>query len=46
LLIFYFNWQFVIVLTIVMIGASLIQGIFVNKLMEVKNLKNENSSSI
>jgi len=36
LLIFYFDWIFVIVLSIVMVFASIIQGIFVNKLMEVK----------
>ena len=36
LLIFYFNWKFVIVLTIAMIFASLVQGMLINKFMEVK----------
>jgi uncharacterized membrane protein YraQ (UPF0718 family) len=35
LLILYFNWAFVIVLTIIMIFASVIQGIIINKIMEV-----------
>jgi len=36
LMILYFNWKLVIILTLVMIFASLIQGFLINKLMEVK----------
>jgi len=35
LAIVYFNWQYILVLLIVMIFASVIQGILLNKLMEV-----------
>jgi len=43
LAIIYFSWKYIIILMAVMICASVIQGIFINKLMEVKN---ENSNSI
>jgi len=43
LAIIYFSWQYILILTIVMIIASIIQGILINKLMEVKN-ENSNSS--
>jgi len=33
LAIFYFSWQYILILTIVMITASIIQGILLNKLM-------------
>lgn len=36
LIILYFGWQYVIVLTVVMITASVIQGLLIDKLMEVK----------
>jgi len=34
--IFYFGWQYILVLSFVMIFVSVIQGILINKLMEVK----------
>ncbi|MBW2965979.1 hypothetical protein KY342_02640 [Candidatus Woesearchaeota archaeon] len=34
--IFYFGWKYILVLSIVMIFVSVIQGIMINKLMEVK----------
>ena len=37
LAIIYFSWQYILVLTLVMIGVSVIQGILINKFMEVKN---------
>ena len=37
LIILYFNWKFIIILTITMILASVIQGIIINKLMETKH---------
>lgn len=43
LAIIYFSWQYILVLTIVMVVVSVIQGVLINKLMEVKN---ENSNSI
>jgi uncharacterized membrane protein YraQ (UPF0718 family) len=36
LMIFYFSLKYVIVLTIVMVFVSIIQGIMINKLMEIK----------
>lgn len=36
LILIYFNWTFIIVLTLTMIIASVIQGIIIDKLMEVK----------
>ena len=36
LAIIYFSWQYIFILTIVMIFISIIQGILINKLMEVK----------
>jgi len=36
LAIMYFSWQYILILTIVMIIVSVIQGILINKLMEVK----------
>ena len=36
LAILYFGWKFVLVLTLVMIFVSLIQGVLINKLMKVK----------
>ena len=36
LIILYFGWKFVIVLSFVMITASIIQGIIINNIMEVK----------
>jgi len=36
LAIIYFSWQYILVLTIIMIIASIFQGILINKLMEVK----------
>ncbi len=36
LAIIYFSWQYILVLTIIMIIVSVIQGILINKLMEVK----------
>lgn len=36
LAIIYFSWQYILVLTIVMVVVSVIQGILINKLMEVK----------
>ncbi len=36
LAIIYFSWQYILVLTIVMVIISIIQGILINKLMEVK----------
>ncbi len=36
LAIVYFNWQYILVLTIVMILTSVLQGIMLNKIMEVK----------
>ena len=42
--ILYFSWQYILVLTLVMIFISIIQGILINKLMEVK-IENENSNS-
>ena len=35
LAIIYFSWQYILVLTIVMVVVSVIQGILINKLMEV-----------
>jgi uncharacterized membrane protein YraQ (UPF0718 family) len=34
--ILYFGWQYILVLSIIMIFISVFQGIFINKLMEVK----------
>lgn len=34
--IFYFSWQYLLILSFIMIFMSVIQGIFINKLMEVK----------
>jgi uncharacterized membrane protein YraQ (UPF0718 family) len=36
LIILYFNWKFVVILTIVMIFASIVQGLIIDKAMEVK----------
>jgi len=36
LAIIYFSWQYILILTIVMVIISIIQGILINKLMEVK----------
>jgi len=36
LAIIYFSWQYIIILTVVMVVVSIIQGILINKLMEVK----------
>jgi len=36
LAIIYFSWQYIFILTIVMIFMSVIQGILINKIMEVK----------
>ena len=36
LAIIYFSWQYIIILTLVMITVSIMQGILLNKLMEVK----------
>jgi uncharacterized membrane protein YraQ (UPF0718 family) len=36
LAIIYFGWQYIFVLTIIMIIVSITQGILINKLMEVK----------
>jgi uncharacterized membrane protein YraQ (UPF0718 family) len=36
LMIIYFNWKYIFILTIIMIIISIIQGILLNKLMEVK----------
>ena len=36
LAVIYFSWQYILVLSFVMIFASIVQGIFINKLMEVK----------
>jgi len=36
LIILYFGWKFVIVLSFIMITASIIQGIIINNIMEVK----------
>jgi uncharacterized membrane protein YraQ (UPF0718 family) len=36
LILIYFNWQYVVVLTITMIIASIIQGVLLNKLMDKK----------
>ena len=36
LAIIYFSWQYIIVLTLVMLVASILQGILIDKLMEVK----------
>jgi len=44
LAIIYFSWQYILVLMIVMVIISVVQGILINKLMEVK--QNENSNSI
>ncbi len=43
LMIIYFSWKYIIILTIVIILVSIIQGILLNKLMEVKN---ENRSCV
>ncbi len=40
---FYFGWKYIIILSFVMIIISVIQGMVINKLLEVKN---ENSDSI
>ena len=40
---FYFGWKYIIILSFIMIIISVIQGIILNKLMEVKN---ENSYSV
>jgi len=37
LAVLYFSWQYILVLTIVMVVFSIIQGVLINKLMEVKN---------
>ena len=37
LAIIYFSWQYILVLTLVMISVSIMQGVLLNKLMEVKN---------
>ncbi|MFW5847263.1 MAG: hypothetical protein ACOCUU_03850 [Nanoarchaeota archaeon] len=34
--IFYFGWQYILVLSIVMIFVSVLQGMLINKLMDVK----------
>ncbi len=36
LAIIYFSWQYIIILTLVMVAISIIQGILINKIMEVK----------
>ena len=36
LAIIYFSWQYIVILLVVMIFASIIQGILLNKLMEAK----------
>jgi uncharacterized membrane protein YraQ (UPF0718 family) len=36
LAIVYFSWQYIIILLVVMVFASIIQGVLLNKLMEVK----------
>jgi hypothetical protein len=36
LAIIYFSWQYILVLTIVMVLASVTQGILLNKIIEVK----------
>ena len=36
LIVFYFSWKFVIVLSLTMVVASVFQGIIIDKLMEVK----------
>ncbi len=41
--ILYFSWQYILILSFVMIFMSVIQGLIINKLMEVKN---ENCCSI
>ncbi len=35
LAIIYFSWQYILILTLVMMGVSVIQGLLLNKLMEV-----------
>lgn len=37
LAVIYFSWEYILVLSIIMIFVSIVQGIFINKLMEVKN---------
>ena len=37
--IFYFGWKYILVLSIVMVFASVIQGVLINKLIGVKNDK-------
>ena len=37
--IFYFGWQYILILSFVMIAISIFQGILINKLMEVKMKK-------
>ena len=39
LMILYFSWQYILVLCFVMIFMSVLQGVVLNKLMEVKTLK-------
>ena len=34
--IFYFSWKYILILSIVMVFASIFQGIIINKLMEIK----------
>ena len=36
LAIVYFSWQYIVILLVVMVFASIIQGVFLNRLMEVK----------
>jgi len=39
LAIIYFSWQYILILTIVMVFISIIQGVLINKIMETKNEK-------
>jgi uncharacterized membrane protein YraQ (UPF0718 family) len=43
LAIIYFSWQYILILCLVMVLVSVVQGILINNLMGVKN---ENSNSI
>ena len=43
LIVFYFGWRYFIILSIVMISFSIIQGLIINKLMKVNH---ENSNSL
>lgn len=42
---FYFGWKYILILCFVMIVISVIQGMSINKLMEVKNKENENNEN-